>query len=223
VDESAPVRTRYRVEVDLRLRERLKDGERVQVHHGTRSTPARARQQGSRWQLRLERPLLSAPGDRVVLRRLNPPATLGGGVVLEAAERPVLRPPKPLHTEQPALLTPGALALEQRLRAAGHKPPTVTELGDAAVHLPLLRAHRRAVRVGRVMYAHPDAISAVRRTAEHIIKEEGAMSLARLRDELGISRRHALALLEHLDAARITLRREDDSRVLRRPVTIRSP
>ncbi|MDQ3742452.1 MAG: SelB C-terminal domain-containing protein, partial [Actinomycetota bacterium] len=33
---------------------------------------------------------------------------------------------------------------------------------------------------------------------------------------LGTSRKFAQALLEHLDAARVTVRRPDDSRVLRR-------
>jgi selenocysteine-specific elongation factor len=40
--------------------------------------------------------------------------------------------------------------------------------------------------------------------------------MARLRDELHTSRRYAQALLEHLDAARVTLRLPDDRRVLRR-------
>jgi selenocysteine-specific elongation factor len=43
----------------------------------------------------------------------------------------------------------------------------------------------------------------------------GSITLAELRDELGVSRRHAQALLEHLDAARVTLRLADDRRVLR--------
>ena len=45
---------------------------------------------------------------------------------------------------------------------------------------------------------------------------DGAVTLAGLRDELGTSRQFAQALLEHLDAERVTLRRPDDSRVLRR-------
>jgi selenocysteine-specific elongation factor len=49
-----------------------------------------------------------------------------------------------------------------------------------------------------------------------IVDAEGAITLARLRDELGTSRKHAQALLEHLDAARVTKRLPDDSRVLRR-------
>jgi selenocysteine-specific elongation factor len=42
------------------------------------------------------------------------------------------------------------------------------------------------------------------------------VTLARLRDELGTSRKYAEALLEHLDAARYTKRLPDDRRVLGR-------
>jgi len=41
------------------------------------------------------------------------------------------------------------------------------------------------------------------------------VTLARLRDELGTSRKYAEALLEHLDQARYTKRLPDDRRVLR--------
>lgn len=71
----------------LALRD-ARHGERVQVHHGTRDTPARlSRLADDLWQLRLERDLLVRDGDRVVVRRLAPPDTLGGGVVLDAAAR----------------------------------------------------------------------------------------------------------------------------------------
>jgi hypothetical protein len=72
-----------------------------------------------------------------------------------------------------------------------------------------------AVRVGRDMYAHRDALAEVAGRVEAIIAGDGAITLARLRDELGTSRRYAQALLEHLDAARVTLRLPDDRRVLR--------
>jgi selenocysteine-specific elongation factor len=48
------------------------------------------------------------------------------------------------------------------------------------------------------------------------VDAEGAVTLGRLRDELRTSRKYAQALLEHLDAARVTRRLPDDSRVLRR-------
>ena len=72
------------------------------------------------------------------------------------------------------------------------------------------------MRIGRAMHAHPDAIAAVRDRVEAIVAAEGAVSVSRLRDELSTSRKYAVALLEHLDAARVTLRLPDDRRVLRR-------
>ncbi len=58
---------------------------------GSRSTTAPARRPpalawlgGSFWQLRLEQPLVPAAGDRLVIRQIAPPDTLGGGAVLDA-------------------------------------------------------------------------------------------------------------------------------------------
>ena len=79
----------------------------------------------------------------------------------------------------PPPLTTAALALEQRLREAGHEPPSEAELGDLAAELPALRAAGRAVRVGRSMYAHPEALDAVRERAVAIIDAEGGLTLAR--------------------------------------------
>jgi selenocysteine-specific elongation factor len=59
-------------------------------------------------------------------------------------------------------------------------------------------------------------IEQVRAVVERLVASEGSVTLARLRDELALSRRYAQALLEHLDAARVTRRLPDDSRVLRR-------
>ncbi|MDP9399521.1 MAG: SelB C-terminal domain-containing protein, partial [Actinomycetota bacterium] len=112
-------------------------------------------------------------------------------------------------------LSPAARRVEARLRAGGHEPPSDGELGEDAAELPTLRAAGRAVRLGRALHAHPDALADVRARAVALIEAEGAVTLARLRDELGTSRRFAQAHLEHLDAARVTLRLPDDRRVLR--------
>jgi selenocysteine-specific elongation factor len=216
-------------------------GMRAHVHHGTRESPARLADLGSGlWQARLERPLLARAADRVVVRSIAPPDTLGGGIVLDAAaRRHGRRPdvlarlerlrrgepdPTPTATPEPARpaapapapapLPASALALEERLRAAGHEPPNEADLDPS--DLRALRDAGRAIRVGRAMYAHPDALAAVRARVESVIAADGAITLARLRDELDTSRRYAQALLEHLDAARVTKRLEDDSRVLRR-------
>jgi selenocysteine-specific elongation factor len=226
--DTAGIRPSYRLDVELHLDEALHDGERVQVHHGTRDTPGRAvRREPARWQLRTEKPLLAADGDHVVLRRISPPGTLGGGVVVRAsaggrhvAEVDDSRQHAGAVDDTPAIAKPtldaAALALEERLRAAGHEPLSEAELGDEARHLAALRDRGRIVRIGRGMYAHPEAIARVRTVVERIATDEGSVTLARLRDELSTSRKFAQALLEHLDAARVTRRQEDDSRVLRR-------
>jgi selenocysteine-specific elongation factor len=242
--EDAP-QPAYRLDVALEWSTpdaRPDGGARVAVHHGTRETAARLAELGGRYfQLRLEQPLVADGGDRVVIRSLAPPDTLGGGVVLDPrAHRHGARPdhvarlerlrrgeaePEPEPAREPEVkapepagpaLSPAALALEARLRGAGHEPPNEADLGADPADIAALRDAGRAVRVGRSMYAHPDAIADVRDRVVAIVETEGGITLARLRDELGTSRKFAQALLEHLDAARVTIRRPDDSRVLRR-------
>jgi selenocysteine-specific elongation factor len=237
--EDADLRPSRRLDAALDLRG-ARHGQRVHVHHGTRSVPGRLADLGDGlWQLRLDDDLLAANGDRVVVRAASPADTLGGGAILDARARrhgrraevvarlerlrrgepeaaPTPPPPAPAPPEPPAALSPAAVALEERLRAAGHEPPREAELGEAAALLGELRAAGRAVRVGRTMHAHPDAVAAVADRVRAIVGAEGAITLARLRDELGTSRRYAQALLEHLDAERVTRRLPDDTRVLRR-------
>jgi selenocysteine-specific elongation factor len=58
--------------------------------------------------------------------------------------------------------------------------------------------------------AYEKAVAAVK----ELIAANGSVSVAQLRDRLGASRRPMLALLEHLDGAKVT-RRVGDARVLR--------
>ena len=86
----ADLRPSFRLDAELRFASdrRPEHGDRVQVHHGTRETPARLAELGGRfWQVRLEQPLVPVAGDRIVLRSIAPPDTLGGGVVLDPAPR----------------------------------------------------------------------------------------------------------------------------------------
>ena len=209
-------------------------GTRVAVHHGTRESPARLTELGGRYfQLRLEQPLVPARGDRVVIRALAPPDTLGGGVVLDPApprhgpsrdllarlarlERgepePEPEPPAPAPAPaELAPLSPAALALEERLREAGHQPPP----DDAPDELAALREHDRIARLGRDMHIHRDALAAVTQRVTELVHRDGSVTIATLRDELQTSRRYAQALLELLDAERVTLR-VGDERVLRK-------
>jgi selenocysteine-specific elongation factor len=179
----------------------------------------------------------------VVIRALAPPDTLGGGVVLDPAPRrhgpsreltarlarlargepePAPEPPAPAGdagaaTQGPvpvAPLSPAALAVEEELRAAGARPPLDADL-DAPVELAALREAGRAVRLGPAMHVHAEALADVRDRVLAILGAEDEITIARLRDELDTSRKYAQALLERLDAERLTLRR-GDVRVLRR-------
>ena len=210
-------------------------GTRVAVHHGTRETAARLAELGGRYfQLRLEQPLVPARGDRLVIRSLAPPDTLGGGVVLDpdpprhgpsrdllarlarlerGEEDPPEQTPAPETPRQaePKPLSPAALELEERLKTAGLEPPP----DEDAAALAALREHGRIVRLGRDMHLHRDALDDLIRKVSGLIERDGDVSIASLRDELHTSRRYAQALLELLDAERVTLR-VGDARVLRK-------
>jgi selenocysteine-specific elongation factor len=84
------VRPTYRVDAELHFRPDAEPehSERVQIHHGTREAPARLAWLGGRfWQVRLEQPIVPAAGDRLVVRQIAPPDTLGGGRVLDPHPR----------------------------------------------------------------------------------------------------------------------------------------
>jgi selenocysteine-specific elongation factor len=86
------LRSTYRLDVELHLDQGVGEvaGKRVQVHLGTSDTAARLvnlDEQRQLAQLRLEAPLVARAGDRFVIRRVAPPDTLGGGVVLDAHPR----------------------------------------------------------------------------------------------------------------------------------------
>jgi selenocysteine-specific elongation factor len=221
----------------LDLRE-PRHGERVHVHHGTRESPGRlSHLEDDLFQLRLDRPLMAVDGDRVVVRRPSPAGTLGGGVVLDAAARrhgrrpdvvarlrrrrdgepePVAVPapaPEPAPAPTPAAApSAAALALEARLVEAGLAFPSEAVL-DAPAALAELLGLGRAVRVSGRLVGHALTVTAARDRILALLTAEGSTSLAEVRDLLGTSRKPAQALLEHLDAQRLTLRRPDDRRV----------
>jgi selenocysteine-specific elongation factor len=231
-----PLAPTFRVDVALTWatpEARPESGSRVGVHHGTRESAARLVELGGRFfQLRLEEPIVPAKGDRLVIRSLAPPDTLGGGVVVDPNPRrhspsrdllarltrlergepePDAAPRRPAPKPKRAPLGPRALELEQRLRQAGHEPP----LDDDHELLAVLREHRRAIRLGPTMHVHPDALDEVHDLVVEIIERDGEITLAKLRDELNTSRKFAQAYLDHFDATKVTLRR-GEARVLRR-------
>jgi selenocysteine-specific elongation factor len=227
------------VDAALELPGEIDHGTRVHVHHGTRESPAWLAALGGRfWQLRLERPLIAVAGDRLVVRRISPPDTLGGGVVLDARARrhgasreslarlTRLARGQPDETRQPAApptpappgpLTDQSINTENLLREAWLEPPPPAQLDPDA--LAALRAHGRAIRVGGLDF-HTEAIAyASDRAIQLANRSGGSLTLAALRNELGISRRYTEALLTHLNRTRVFVRRDDVHELRRAYVT----
>jgi selenocysteine-specific elongation factor len=97
-------------------------------------------------------------------------------------------------------------------------PPSLTEvLKQTGASMEVVRALTQRgdiVRVGDDVAFTKDAYEAAVALVREIIADGGSITVAQLRDRMGASRRPVLALLEHLDSARVT-RRVGDSRVLR--------
>jgi selenocysteine-specific elongation factor len=222
----------YRLDCRLRVlgsaAKPLRPGELVTVHHGTAETPAtvvlrdrpelRPGESGE-VQLRLRRPVSALAGDRVILRMTSPQVTVAGATVTDpapprnrmaapAAEAEPAPPP-----ERPGVPEAALVELEARLAATPLQPPSL-EAGDAAAVAALVE-QGRAVRAGRDLAFTAAAFAAARDAAVDIAGAGGSVTLAQLRDRLGISRKYAQALLEAMDANGIT-RRVGDERVLRR-------
>ncbi len=93
----------------------------VIAHHGTRQALGRLAALGDDlWQVRLERPLLAADGDRLVIRRPAPPDTLGGGVILNAHPRK--------HGPKPELVEPLLRSAAARDGGRADEPESPGEL-----------------------------------------------------------------------------------------------
>lgn len=209
----------------------LDRGARVQVHHGTRETAARISPlDGDRVEpgipvacrLRMWRPLIACAGDRLVLRQISPPTTIGGGEVLDPAP-PKRRAPRPVEPaaprrDQPAPLGEPELRLAALLQGDGEQPRADGELQEAAgLEVPAAaRAWRAleqaglAVRTGRNLHFHSEPLERLRERVVEACRRDGSVTIASVRDELGTSRRYAQALVEHLDALKVTVRRGDE-------------
>jgi selenocysteine-specific elongation factor len=224
--------------LDVELDTRIEHGTRVHIHHGTRESAARVAWLGGHFhQLRCESPLIARRDDRIVVRSIAPADTLGGGRILDPharrhgpstdvtvrltqlarGEDVRMRGQSPDsqvrmrgRTSEP--LGADADRLLERLKGFGHEPPPHdTFTAEEQRLLAQLRHAGKAERVGPFTF-HPDVLADVHERVVAIMRDEGSITLARLRDELHTSRRYAQALLEHLDAQRVT-RRIGDERV----------
>ena len=221
----------YRLECDLQVLgdapRGLRGGEVVTVHHGTVEVPGRLAvrdgdeiEPGARGaaQLRLTEPIVALAGDRVIVRLTAPRTTVAGGSVLDPAPsrsgiapEPVAAVPEPAARAEPSPARAEELAA--RIHAGGLMPPP---LGDADQEAAAYLARQGAVvRVGRDLAFDAAAFGQATALILTLAADGAPITLAGVRDELGISRRYAQGLLEALDEQGVT-RRIGDHRVLRR-------
>jgi selenocysteine-specific elongation factor len=117
----------------------------------------------------------------------------------------------PGEQEVPPELEEEAATLFEKLRRAGTEPPAMNK--TPAIRLLLKR--EEAVELGGSLFGTREAAESVLEEIKSACREEGEISLAGLRDQLGTSRKYAQAWLEYSDAIGVT-RRTGDVRALTR-------
>jgi selenocysteine-specific elongation factor len=133
---------------------------------------------------------------------------VASGAVKESAARLAL-------AEHEPILSPDLQAEAERYLRALLKT-SYAPTGDARPPtevLAYLEEHELIVRAGEVVF-HKDAYDEMVAQVVARLKADGTITLATVRDMFGTSRKYAQALLEHLDARRVT-RRVGDERILR--------
>jgi selenocysteine-specific elongation factor len=110
-------------------------------------------------------------------------------------------------------------ALVATLDEHAYDPPGMAELRAAGLTPQLLRLlveEKRVVRLGNDVVVSAGAYARARDAVSAYLDQHDGATVAELRDHLGATRRLVVPLLEHLDAARVTVR-DGDLRRLRRP------
>ena len=178
-DPKWPVTTRMRAEIAMLpdVEHALRPREWIRLHLGTADVGARVVAGGGELQpgdhrparIILQEPVLARAGDRFVLRRSSPPATIGGGVVVD---------PFPLRRRAVIWerLTDPEEALGRILMEAagdGGVDPAVLParlgLPPAAVRALLARKDLAVEIEGRVF--HPAVVAAAREAVERMVQE----------------------------------------------------
>lgn len=180
------------------------DGERARLldhvdhHHETNPLSHGVSLQELRTRLRLPPEFTQALVDRGVSEG---DIEIEGGEVRRRGWKPALT----------AAQETDVVALVKRLSAAGWEPPSVPELSaelgvDCA---PLLRvASRRGsvVQVADDRYYTPDNLSQIVKSLGERFQPGTSLTPTEAREQLGVSRKFLIPLLEHFDAVGITLR-----------------
>ncbi|MCZ6629150.1 MAG: selenocysteine-specific translation elongation factor [SAR324 cluster bacterium] len=110
------------------------------------------------------------------------------------------------------------------IRAGGVQPPRKTAIFDACgvdqkagLRLLKLGSHNNMlVRVKDDLYYTPDVLDGIKEKLREYLREKVQITVIDFKELMNISRKHAIDLLEHFDAERVTIRLENH-RVLRQP------
>jgi selenocysteine-specific elongation factor len=198
----------------------LHGGELVEVLHGTASGHARVvlLDDAGLAQLRLERPLATLRGDRIVVRSLAPPTTIAGGVV--ADPRPARHGGGPVIAARLRTLLDGddAAVLAAAVEAAPTRVEDVVAAGllepaAAADAARSLVADHRLVELGDGWLMASAAYGATRESAAALLQDRAAAApLAPGLPSAAVTGRgpHADALLGRLERDGVVERRGAD-------------
>jgi selenocysteine-specific elongation factor len=113
--------------------------------------------------------------------------------------------------------------LENFFRSACFQPPVLKEVftaagtpnGSGKAALQVLVDEGTLIRLKDDLIYHQESLDEAKSKLESYLNEKDNISASEFRDLLGITRKHAIPLLEYFDTARVTLR-VGDKRVLRR-------
>lgn len=134
-----------------------------------------------------------------------------GSVIAEGGGAPILR--MPTHTVAlPPAQRVAADALLAALAKEPYAPPDPATLGVGAETLAVLAEEGSIVRVAEGIVFARDAYDRMVTQTLSLIDAHGSVTLAQFRDAVGTSRKYAQAVMEYLDARRIT-RRAGDARL----------
>lgn len=112
--------------------------------------------------------------------------------------------------------------IDQLYRKAGYQPPRLAEACEQLAItankdrevIQVLVSEGVLVRVKDDLLYHQENLKGIKESLTTYLKEKDNISASEFRDLLGITRKHAIPLLEHLDSTRFTMR-VGDHRVLR--------
>ena len=112
--------------------------------------------------------------------------------------------------------------IDQLYRKAGYQPPRLAEACEQLAItankdrevIQVLVSEGVLVRVKDDLLYHQESLEGIKESLTTYLKEKDNISASEFRDLLGITRKHAIPLLEHLDSTRFTMR-VGDHRVLR--------